>query len=45
VGALYTKLKEGSDQDDQIKKVLDLSEEGKILAGNNYSENSSRLFR
>jgi len=47
IGPLYTKVKEGSDQQDWIKKISDLSEEGKILAGNNCSgsENSCSLFR
>jgi len=47
VGALLTKVKEGSDKEDQIKKISDLSEEGKILSGNNCSggENRGSLFR
>jgi len=41
------KVKEGSDQKDWIKEISDLSEEGRILAGNKSSgsENSGRLFR
>jgi len=31
---LYTKVKEGLDQEDRIKKMSDLLEEGRILAGN-----------
>jgi len=31
---LYTKVKEGSDQEDRISKISDLLEEGRILAGN-----------
>jgi len=41
-GNLYTKVKEGSDQE-----ISDLSEEGKIMAVNNCSgsENNGSLFR
>jgi len=39
--ALYTKVKEGSDQE-----ILDFLEEGRTLAGKKYvSENSGSLFR
>jgi len=31
---LYTKVNEESDQEDQIKKISDLTEEDRILAGN-----------
>jgi len=39
--------KEGSDQEDRMKKKSDLLEEGRILAGNKCSgsENSDSLFR
>jgi len=42
VGALYTKVREGLDQE-----ISDLLEEGRILAGNNCggSENSGSLYR
>jgi len=32
------KVREGSDQKDRIKKISDLSEEGRILAGNKVRE-------
>jgi len=34
---LYTKVCEGLDQEDQIKKISNLLEEGRILVGNKYA--------
>jgi len=35
---LYTKVKEGSDRADLIKKISDLLEEGSLLDGNKWAE-------
>jgi len=34
---LYTKVNEESDQEDRIKKISDLTEEDRILAGNKWA--------